>query len=63
MDALQQTVGDAVAAAADRREDAAVTFHRVRALADEAAGHAPRPAPAVTPGRRRAPRLTEPWFC
>jgi radical SAM superfamily enzyme YgiQ (UPF0313 family) len=63
MDALQQTVGAAVAAAADRREDAAVTFHRVRALADEAAGRAPRPVPAVTADRRRAPRLTEPWFC
>jgi radical SAM superfamily enzyme YgiQ (UPF0313 family) len=49
MDVLQQAVAGAVAAAADRREDAAVTFHRVRGLADEAAGV--------------APRLTEPWFC
>ena len=63
MDALQQAVSAAVAAAVDRREDAAVTFHRVRALADEAAGVAPRPAPTVAPDRRRAPRLTEPWFC
>jgi radical SAM superfamily enzyme YgiQ (UPF0313 family) len=63
MDALQQAVGAAVAAAADRREDAAVTFHRVRALADEAAGVAPRPASMPAPDRRRAPRLTEPWFC
>jgi radical SAM superfamily enzyme YgiQ (UPF0313 family) len=63
MDALQQAVADAVAAGADRREDAAVTFHRVRGLADEAAGMAPRPALTPAPGRRRAPRLTEPWFC
>jgi radical SAM superfamily enzyme YgiQ (UPF0313 family) len=63
MDALQQAVTDAVAAAADRREDAALTFHRVRLLADAAAGAAPRPAPAPAPDRRRAPRLTEPWFC
>lgn len=63
MDALQQTVSAAVAAAADRREDAAVTFYRVRALADEAAGLPPRPAPALAADRRRAPRLTEPWFC
>jgi radical SAM superfamily enzyme YgiQ (UPF0313 family) len=63
MDALQQVVAGAVAAAADRREDAAVTFHRVRGLADEAAGVAPRPALTPAPDRRRAPRLTEPWFC
>jgi radical SAM superfamily enzyme YgiQ (UPF0313 family) len=63
MDALQQTVSAAVAEAADRREDAALTFHRVRALADGAAGVAPRAIPATAPDRRRAPRLTEPWFC
>lgn len=63
MDALQRTVSHAVAAAADRREDAAVTFHRVRALADEAAGVPGRPAPTLVATRRRAPRLTEPWFC
>ena len=63
MDALQGAVSHAVAAAADRREDAAVTFQTVRALADEAAGVAPRPAPAIARSRRGAPRLTEPWFC
>jgi radical SAM superfamily enzyme YgiQ (UPF0313 family) len=63
MDRLQRAVSAAVAAAADRREDAAITFHRIRALAEEAAGLVPRPTPAVTPDRRRAPRLTEPWFC
>jgi radical SAM superfamily enzyme YgiQ (UPF0313 family) len=63
MDALQHAVSQAVAVAADRRENAAVTFHTVRGLADEAAGLAPRPAPARMPTGRRAPRLTEPWFC
>jgi radical SAM superfamily enzyme YgiQ (UPF0313 family) len=63
MDALQAAVNAAVMAAADRRDDGAITFHRVRALADEAAGVAPRPAPTLAPDRRRAPRLTEPWFC
>ena len=63
MDALQRTVAAAVAAAADRREDAGVTFERVRALAAEAAGaRAPEPL-ALAPDRRRPPRLTEPWFC
>jgi hypothetical protein len=62
MDALQQAVSATVAAAADRREDPAVTFGRVRALADEAAGVPPRAAP-VLGERRRAPRLTESWFC
>ncbi len=63
MDRLQRAVSDAVAAAADRREDSAVTFHAVRALADEAAGVPARPPLASAPRRRRAPRLTEPWFC
>jgi len=63
MEALQQAVSEAVAAAADRREEATVTFHRVRTLADQAAGAAPRPAPPAATARRRAPRLTEPWFC
>ena len=63
MDRLQQAVSAEVAAAADRREDAAVTFHRVRAMADEAAGVTARPIPADVPSRRRVPRLTEPWFC
>jgi hypothetical protein len=63
MDRLQHVVSAAVAAAADRRDDTAVTFHRVRGLADEAAGMAPRPARSLAPDRRRVPRLTEPWFC
>src|SRR5919197_3337514 len=44
VDTLQADVAAAVAAAADRREDVAVTFDRVRALAAAAAG-VPAPAP------------------
>lgn len=64
MDDLQARVEALVAAAGERREDAAVTFTRVRALADEAAASPGRPAPVPPdPARRRPPRLTEPWFC
>src|SRR5205809_1015597 len=63
VDALAAEVGAAVAAAADRRADAALPFDRVRALAAAAAG-APAPAPVgLAPDRRRPPRLSEPWFC
>ena len=63
MDALQRVVSQAVAAAADRREDPAATFQTVRGLADEAAGVPARPLPGLVSARARAPRLTEPWFC
>jgi hypothetical protein len=64
MDALQARVEALVAEAADRRVDAAATFARVRALADEAAGRPARPSPAAPdPLRARPPRITEPWFC
>jgi len=64
MDALQASVESLVAEAAKRREDPAVTFGRIRALADAVAGAPARPAPApADPARRRPPRLTEPWFC
>lgn len=63
MEALHAAVSSVVATAADRREDAAVTFQRVRELADRAAGVAPRPIVAPAPRRKRPPRLTEPWFC
>ncbi|PYM91104.1 MAG: radical SAM protein [Candidatus Rokuibacteriota bacterium] len=62
MEALHADVSAAVAAAATRREDAAVTFHRVRELSDRAAGAEPRPF-ATAASRTRPPRLTEPWFC
>jgi len=63
MDALQSAVAAAVGAAADRREDPALTFNRVRALAAAAAGVAAPAAVGLAPDRRRPPRLSEPWFC
>jgi radical SAM superfamily enzyme YgiQ (UPF0313 family) len=65
MDRLQEAVAGVVAAAAERGEDGAVTFDRVRALAHDVAGLASPPPLALRlpPGRRRPPRLTEPWFC
>jgi radical SAM superfamily enzyme YgiQ (UPF0313 family) len=63
MDRLAGDVAALVADAAERDEDAVVTFERVRALAAAAAGVAPPPPLALPPDRRRPPRLTEPWFC
>jgi hypothetical protein len=63
MDALHAEVSSLVAGAADRREDGAITFQRVQALADGKAGVAPRPISAPAGRRTRPPRLTEPWFC
>jgi radical SAM superfamily enzyme YgiQ (UPF0313 family) len=65
MDRLQEAVTGVVTEAAGRAEDAAVTFDRVRALADAATGAPAHPpmAPRFAPGRSRPPRLTEPWFC
>jgi radical SAM superfamily enzyme YgiQ (UPF0313 family) len=63
MEALHREVSGAVARAADGREDAAVTFQRVRELADRAAGVAPRAFATPARDRKRPPRLTEPWFC
>jgi radical SAM superfamily enzyme YgiQ (UPF0313 family) len=63
MEALHAAVSSLVAAAADRREDAALTFQRVRELADRSAGVATRPLSAPPAHRKRPPRLTEPWFC
>jgi hypothetical protein len=65
MDGLHADVTAAVAEGADRKEDAEVTFSRIGALADAAAGHSSgRPIPVtVHADRSRPPRLTEPWFC
>jgi radical SAM superfamily enzyme YgiQ (UPF0313 family) len=70
MDRLQADVAALTAKAAEDREDPAATFARVRALADAcasrggAAGVTATPASALPAAdRRRAPRLTEPWFC
>jgi radical SAM superfamily enzyme YgiQ (UPF0313 family) len=65
MDDLQSEVSAAVTQAVQRGEEAALTFDRVRTLADDRAG-LPRRAPSSprrSPGRPRPPRLTEPWFC
>jgi len=63
MEALHHEVSSTVAGAADRNQDAADTFYRVRGLADGASGVGPRPFAPPAPGRKRPPRLTEPWFC
>jgi hypothetical protein len=65
MDLLQGQVANAVAEAAPRGEDTAVTFDRIRGLADEAAGTPRRPGVAahLAHDRPRPPRLTETWFC
>ncbi len=64
VEALEAAVAATVAEAAERSEDAAVTFDRIRRLADEAAGRpAGPPAAPPAPDRKRPPRLTEPWFC
>jgi radical SAM superfamily enzyme YgiQ (UPF0313 family) len=65
MDRLQEAVGCAVAVAAERGEDAALTYDRVRALAAEAAGEHvdPRTTVRLDPQRPRPPRISESWFC
>jgi radical SAM superfamily enzyme YgiQ (UPF0313 family) len=63
MEALHTEVSAVVAGAADCREDAAITFQRVRELADRSAGLGARPITSPDPRRTRPPRLTEPWFC
>jgi radical SAM superfamily enzyme YgiQ (UPF0313 family) len=63
MEQLQAAVTGVGAEAADRGEEAAVTFDRVRRLADSAAGVPARAALELPADRPRPPRLTEPWFC
>lgn len=64
MDDLHRAVSATVEQAARDAEDPGLTFHRVRRLAEGAAGREPRrTAPALAPDRARPPRLTEPWFC
>jgi hypothetical protein len=65
MDELHQAVTQCVEKAAQADEDPALTFLRVRALA-QAARDGREPAAVacqVAPGRSRPPRLSEPWFC
>jgi radical SAM superfamily enzyme YgiQ (UPF0313 family) len=62
MDALHARVAAIVEDAAARGEDPFASFERIRAAALAAAGRCG--GGRVPPGeRRRAPRLTEPWFC
>jgi radical SAM superfamily enzyme YgiQ (UPF0313 family) len=61
MDRLQREVAALVEADTQAGEDPAVTFYRVKALAE---GRSPREAHCPLPRQRvRAPRLSEPWFC
>jgi radical SAM superfamily enzyme YgiQ (UPF0313 family) len=65
MDRLHAEVGAAVANGADAKDDAPVTFARIVALAEAAAGASSDALTTVAahPNRPRPPRLTEPWFC
>ena len=65
MDQLHADVSAAVAKGADSKQDAQVTFARIVALADAAAGTSSDALATVEaqPSRVRPPRLTEPWFC
>jgi radical SAM superfamily enzyme YgiQ (UPF0313 family) len=63
MDALQRRVAALVEAAAAAHEDPVETAGRVKALALAAAGRPHAHVPRLAPERRRAPRLTESWFC
>jgi radical SAM superfamily enzyme YgiQ (UPF0313 family) len=64
MDALQQAVAACVATAADRNEDASVTFDAVCGMADDVAAAPTRVMRRpLAPDRARPPRLTEAWFC
>jgi radical SAM superfamily enzyme YgiQ (UPF0313 family) len=65
MDVLQGKVAHAVEDAAARREQPEAIFERVRQLALAAAGRPHRhvPPPLLGDTGRRAPRLTESWFC
>jgi radical SAM superfamily enzyme YgiQ (UPF0313 family) len=58
MDCLHAEVSARVEQDARAGEDAAITFERIWGLA---AGT--QPPPRRTRARKRAPRLTEPWFC
>ncbi len=63
MGRLQQEASGLVEAATASGEDPGVTFYRLKALAYATLGASLPGTPALAPGRRRAPRLTEAWFC
>ena len=64
-DRLHESVCPMVEEATRAEEDPALTFVRVRELAETMAGLACSESHRLEPlsGRRRPPRLTEPWFC
>lgn len=66
MDRLHEGALALVEEAAERREDPALTFARLRALAAEVLEMPDRAGSALaglSPARARPPRLTESWFC
>ncbi len=64
MDDLHRQVARVVEEAAQRNEEAATTFYRVRELAYGVRGDTPpKKIGALSPLRLRPPRLTEAWFC
>ena len=65
MDRLHRAVSALLEEAARTEEDPAVTFFRLRDLAETMAGRASKNGRTreVATRRRRPPRLTEPWFC
>ena len=63
MDRLQEKVARAVEDAAARLDPVAVTFDRVRQLALAAAGRPHEHLVVAADTGKRAPRLTENWFC
>ena len=63
MDRLHEQVSRLAEEAAGRGEDAGVTLERIREVAEAQAGRPRRRRAAPRIDRRRAARLTEPWFC
>src|SRR5512135_417291 len=65
MDRLHREVNEIVEEGAERGADAATQLERIRATADALAQrHRLSRRPAILPAdRRRAARLTEPWYC
>ncbi len=66
MDQLHQAVSAIVEASAKEKEDAMVTFDRIRAIPEKMAGRhveSSTRARVPSPDRLKPPRLTESWFC
>lgn len=61
MDRLQKEVAEVVEQGAKAEEDSALTFYRVKALAEQRGTE--NVFSPLRHDRMRAPRLSEPWFC